>query len=190
MSNLIEKIISKDYKTCNEMFKKHIYEIATKKLEEKKKMMAARDSEKNLDEGIMSSIKRIYNKVSGNQQKRLVGILNKKLDDRQIKTLGHLIKNNKTEQGLKSDYAELFRDSRYNDLNKRYMRAADPKGIRPYEYLRNKYLSGHKKTGEKEKNFFRGKQQNEELTLPSGKVMTATRETSNQSVIKQRRGQV
>ena len=70
------------------------------------------------------------------------------------------------------------------------LRAADPEGIRPYKHIRNKYLSGHKKTGEEEKNFFRGKQQNEELTLPSGKVMTATRETSNQSVIKQRRGQV
>ena len=43
---------------------------------------------------------------------------------------------------------------------------------------------------EKGKNFFRGEQQNEELMLPSGLVMTSTGEAINQSVVKQRRGQV
>ena len=50
MSKLIESIIENNYKEANDVLKEQIAEIVERKMCEMKKMMAARDSEKQLED--------------------------------------------------------------------------------------------------------------------------------------------
>jgi ribosomal protein L16 Arg81 hydroxylase len=145
MTKLIECLIENNYKEANDVLKEKIAEIVERKMCEMKKMMSARVSEEHLDEGIMSSIKRRYKKASGEQQWELERELNRRLDARQKKILGRLTKDRLTKDNktLKSDYAELGRDRRYNELNDRLrhvMHVSNP--VRPHG---KKYLSGRNK---------------------------------------------
>lgn len=76
---------------------------------------------------------RFIDKATGSQSRRLNTKVAGQMDDRQVKLLGHLTKDNKG--GSVQDHIKLASDPRYKTMNKRYMATHPTYGDR--------YRSGH-----------------------------------------------
>jgi len=101
--------------------------------------------EKQINEGLLGKLKRIYDKASGNQKDRLIKKTSGSIDDRQKQILGrkYSIKNWKT------DGPKLMDDKRYNSLVRRengLKWGGKNLPLKIGRYPKNQYLTGGKMT--------------------------------------------
>lgn len=198
MSKLIESLIENNYKEANDVLKEQIYNIVERKMEEMKKMMSARDSVK---QELTESRKKKVNDPSKTAQHLAMTMIARKQGKKvthppikhssnsdiakEAKKAAELYTAMRISAGqqIASDSAkQLERKERQKEVTRQRMKAIVQQHF-PKQNVKNKSsLMSRLKSivGIK----------TEELMLPSGKVMVATGETANQSVVKQRRGQV
>jgi hypothetical protein len=203
MSKLVESIIGKDYKAATDAINEQIVSIVERKMCEMKKMMSARDSIKE-EELTESRKKKVHDPAKTAQQLALTMMARnqgKKVKHPPIKpsTKSDLAKESKkaaelhTAMRIAAGQQKSSDASRRREFSERQRRITSERIQRLVQKHVQKNFPRYQKVN-KSTLLSRLKSivgiKNEELMLPSGKVMVATGETTNQSVIKQRRGQV